>query len=267
MASFFIPVEWKEYRMVRDSNILKELTEQESERRMDIERPFFKIKFQALAGEKPGFENKGYKEVKNIFITDDYFSYVVEERNAEGFMQKMRYSFKKSDESSNYQEKQWYEDDSSQFFPSFVTQRAHYVDSSIYTEDDWGKFYRTIRFNPKSKIIKWYFSKETPPKMRIFGKRAVDLWNTVFQEVSNGQMQIVLDETTERDLGDIRYNIINFIETQSESDSGVLGFGPNIYNPVTGRNCFSDCQYMGDCYCGFLCRDHSSIYSISCLSA
>ena len=235
LASFFIPVEWKEYRMARDSNILQELAEQESERRIDIERPFFKIKFQALTGDKPGFENKGYKEVKNIFITDDYFSYVVEERNAEGFLQRMRYSFKKADENSNYQEKQWYEDDSSQFFPSFVTQRAHYVDSSIYTEDDWGKFYRTIRFNPKSKIIKWYFSKETPPKMRRFGRLAVDLWNIVFQEASDGQIQIVLDETTERDLGDIRYNIINFIEVQSESDSGVLGFGPNIYNPITGE--------------------------------
>ncbi len=235
LPSFFIPVDWKEYRIVRDSNILQELEDEEIDLYLDIGRPFFKIKFQELLDSKPVNGNVAHKELKNIFITDNYFSYIVEKRNTEGFIQRVRYALKKAEKNSNYQEKQWYEEDSSQFFPSFVTQRSYYVDSSVYTKEDWGKFYRMTRFDPKTKIIKWYFSKETPAGVREFGRRAVALWNQAFQLAGNGQIQIVLDETVDRELGDIRYNIINFIEAQSESDSGVLGFGPNIYNPVTGE--------------------------------
>ena len=235
LVSFFIPVEWKEYRITRDSNILQDLVEQESERRVDIERPYFKIKFQELLNNESTNGNQERRELKNIFITDDYFSYIVTKKDADGPIQWVKYAFRKAEENSGYREKQWYEEDSSQFFPSFVTQRSHYVDSSVYTEADWGKFYRTTRFDPKSEVITWYFSTETPDKVRQFGRQAVALWNRAFQLAGDGQIQIVLDETVERELGDIRYNIINLIEAQSESNSGVLGFGPSIYNPVTGE--------------------------------
>ena len=58
LASFFIPVEWKEYKMARDTNILHQLAEQESERQVDIQRPYFKINFRTLLGlmEKEGID-------------------------------------------------------------------------------------------------------------------------------------------------------------------------------------------------------------------
>ena len=239
LASFFIPVEWKEYKMDRDTNILHQLAEQESERQVDVQRPYFKINFQTILSLVEKEESTGNNiqrtEIRNILITDDYFSYIVETRKLNGSVQWMKHAFRKAKENSGYQEKQWYEKDSSQFFPSFMTYRSHYVDSSVYTEADWGRFYRTTRFDPNSKVITWYFSKQSSRDHRKFGRMAVALWNEVFQLAGKGQIKIVLNETVERELGDIRYNIINLIQTQSESDSGVLGFGPNIYNPVTGE--------------------------------
>ena len=245
LTGFSIPVEWKEYEIERDSDIIHQFGERESETGADITRDYFKIDFEALVKNEVSVSSTTVAETDSVFITDDYFSFIIKISGKSNRW--VKYAFKKAVKNPNYVEKRWFETDSSQFFPAFSVSRKYYDrKASIHTEEGKKKFERVTRFDPTSpddsvtvKKIVWYFSKQTPKDewVRKFGRLAVEYWNAAFQkagEGSNYQIQIVLDESTDRELGDIRYNIINLIQSP-QSDAFLLGYGPNIANPITGE--------------------------------
>ncbi len=242
VISFAIPVQWKEYEIDRDSDIIHKFAERDSHKTPDIERPYFKIKFKELARIESNNDSIP-AEIEVIFITDDYFSFTVRRISA-GKNKWVKYAFKKMVKNENYVEKQWFEDDSSKFFPVFYDVRKYYDKMEEHTQADKEKFFRVTRFDPRpttgsTKVIKWYFSKQTPREkwVRDFGRKAVQLWDKAFQEAgkdSDYQIRIVLDESEDKELGDIRYNIVNLMVSESQA-SIFLGFGPNISNPITGE--------------------------------
>lgn len=244
ITGFSIPVEWKQYEVARDSDIIHKFAERESEVNRDVDREYFKIKFKDLIRNEVSHANQGtVAGTDSVFITDNYFSFIVKISGSSNRW--VKYAFKKVVASPNYVEKRWFETDSSQFFPAFSVARKYYdKKASFHTEEDKKKFERITRFNPISpdssvKVIKWYFSKQTPKDgwVRDFGRFAVDYWDKAFQEAgkdSNYKIRIVLDESEDKELGDIRYNIINLIQSP-QSDAFLLGYGPNIANPITGE--------------------------------
>ena len=93
--------------------------------------------------------------------------------------------------------------------------------------------------NAATTTIKWYFSEQTSEDewVRDFGRKAVEYWNKAFQKAGEGsdyQIKIELDENTNRELGDIRYNILNLMMPEVQGGRS-LGFGPNVSDPVTGE--------------------------------
>ncbi len=243
VTGFSIPVEWKEYEMARDSDIIHRFAERESETGTDITRDYFRIKFQELVQNEVSVSSSTVAETDSVFITDDYFSFTIKVSGTSNRW--VKYAFKKAVKNTNYVEKRWFETDSSQFFPAFSVARKYYDrQASFHTEEDKKKFERVTRFDPYTlddsvTVIKWYFSKQTPKDdwVRDFGRTAVDYWDKAFQEAgkgSNYKIRVVLDESTDRELGDIRYNIINLIQSP-QSDAFLLGLGPNIANPITGE--------------------------------
>ena len=238
VATLFIPVDWKEYELNRDSDIMTHFSERENTHTVDITRPYFKIKFEELIRTE---QKSGVKEVKNVFITNDYFSFKIATHVQNRGTWIIKYSFKKKTENLGYIEKQWFEKDSSLFFPTFETVRRYYKDVFAHTKKDNEYFFRTTRFDPKSKVIKWYFSTQTPKEkwVRDIGRIAINYVNTIFQKAGEGSDNKITIElgTNEEDkeLGDIRYNIINMIVTESTTNNSLLGLGPNISNPITGE--------------------------------
>ena len=244
VTGFSIPVEWKQYEIARDSDIIHKFAERESEVNKDVDREYFRIKFKDLVrNEVPHASQGTVAETDSVFITDDYFSFIVKISGSSNKW--VKYAFKKVVAGPNYVEKRWFETDSSRFFPAFSVARKYYdKKASFHTEEDKKKFERITRFNPLSpdspvKVIKWYFSKQTPKNdwVRDFGRLAVDYWDKAFQEAGKDsiyKIRIVLDESEDKELGDIRYNIINLIQSP-QSDSYFLGLGPNIANPITGE--------------------------------
>lgn len=237
VATLFIPVEWKEYEIDRDSDIMTHFSEREKVNTVDITRPYFKIRFEDLIQTE---QKDGIKEIKNVFITDDYFSFKIATHTQGRGTWTIKYAFKKRKNNSSYIEKQWFEADSSQFFPAFKTIRKYYKDISAHTKQDNEHFFRTTRFDPQSKVIKWYFSKQTSKEkwVRDIGRTAISHINTVFQKAGEGsdnKITVVLDESEDKELGDIRYNILNLIVTKSTTNNNLLGLGPNISNPITGE--------------------------------
>ncbi|MCZ0933430.1 MAG: hypothetical protein OXJ52_09820 [Oligoflexia bacterium] len=244
IRALFIPVEWTDYQIKRDSENLHSSfgEEPKKELKKDIHSKnlrYFKIKFDDLVTNKIEFGGK--KTLKNVFITNNYFSFDVEIIwGKKAYLIKFAFFKKSIDEAADYVPKQWFEEDSALFFPSFYEKRRYYKSSLDHSAEDQDRFLRTTRFNPKIKEIKWYFSKQTPKDpehewVREMGKLAVELINEAFERIGGDKLKVVLDPNEEKEVGDTRYNILNLIVTKGKSGAGLLGLGPNVANPITGE--------------------------------
>ena len=244
LRALFIPVEWVDYQIKGDSEILHPSFSEEEKR--DIHNKdlrYFKIRFEDLVENEIEFVWE--KTLKDVVITDNYFSFNVEITNKEtgAYLVKFAFFKKPNGESTDYTPKQWFEEDSTLFFPTFAEKRRYYRKALDYSEADSDRFLRTTRFNPKAKEIKWYFSKQTPNDsenkwVRELGQLAVDLLNLALKEAgkdSDHKMKVVLDKSEAKEVGDIRYNILNLIVSEGKSEIGLLGLGPNVANPITGE--------------------------------
>ena len=234
VEGFNLPVEWKEYEIDRDSEeLIKSFSEIEREKTEDIDRPYFKVLFN--------------QQLESLVIEDDYWSFTIKNIKIDDNQPQnvwLKYAFKKEVPNKNYVEKRWFEKDSSLYFPVYHTIRKYYEEQGIHTEEELTRFHRVTRFDPLYKknttqVIKWYFSKQTPQDnyVRDFGRQAVQLWNKAFQEAAKGsdyKIEIVLDDKNDKELGDIRYNIINLMHSPGQK-AQLVGYGPNISNPITGE--------------------------------
>ena len=239
IRALFIPISWKDYEIEREAgNISRRFKEKLKEESLDIKRPWFKIKFKELVETKTEF--RGEKSFKNLFITNDYFSFNIEITEEGSGAYLLKYAFRRAVENPDYIEKQWFEEDSNLFFPSFAERRRYHKRAIDHTQADNDRFFRVTRFDPKKQEIKWYFSKQSSKEqwVRDLGYQAEALLNKAFQEAGKGskhKIKISLNEMEEPpEVGDIRYNILNLIDEES-SGGGLFGLGPNVANPITGE--------------------------------
>lgn len=237
----FIPVKWKEYEMDRDVDFFNSFAEREKKPAgSDVERPYFLLDFQQLKSfEETNLSGATYA-VKNILVTEDFLSFNIETNRKGGFSSVVKYSFRRAVDNPDYPQKQWHERDSSIFHPVSYIEQKHYVTPLYHTKADKEQFYRVTRFNPNQEEIRWYFSTQTPKDdwVRDFGRQAIAYENRVFQEAgkySPRKIKVVLDEKDgDKELGDIRYNIINLVVTET-AGATAFGVGSHVTHPVTGE--------------------------------
>ena len=239
IRALFIPVEWTDYEIKRDS---KNLDFSFSERIRDdlhnTDLRYFKVRFDKLVENE--IEFSGERTLKGVYITDDYISFNIEITAKGTGAYLLKYAFRKMPEKADYRQKQWFESDSAEFFPAFREKRRYYQGSEDHTQEDNDRFLRTTRFDPQSGEIRWHFSRQTPQTkwVRDLGRKAVQLLNRAFKEAgkySDRKIKVVLDEREDQEVGDIRYNVLNLIVTEGKSNSGLFGLGPNVANPITGE--------------------------------
>ncbi len=229
-----IPIEWEDHSF-DFSDKKATFKEKMQDKIRDINRPYFKILFNKLLGENSG------TTLKDIKITDDYFSYAFDIEQ-HGTLVTLQIAFmKEKTDHTNHPEKQWIASNHKDFFSTFFTERQHYVSADEHTTQDINHYRRVTRFNPNNKVIKWHFSKNSThaPWIRQLVRHAVALWDKAFSKAAEGTgktpIRIVLDESKEVDLGDLHFNIINMVEMKSDLPSGLLGYGPSISHPITGE--------------------------------
>ena len=238
VRAFFIPIERQDYRIKRESeNIAGSFEEELKDQSPDINRPWFTIKFDELV--KNEIEFKGEKSLKDHYISNNYVSFDVEITQKGSGAYLLTYAFRKAVDNPDYIEKQWFEEDSAGFFPVFAEKRKYYKLAIDHTQEDNDRFFRTTRFDPKKGEIRWYFSKQSAKEkwVRDIGRQAVVLLNRAFQiaaEGSKNKIKIVLDESEDKGVGDIRYNVLNMIVSEADG-GGLFGLGPNVANPITGE--------------------------------
>ena len=243
LRTLFIPVQWVDFQIKKDSeNLHSSFSEELKQDSQSKNLRYFKIDFNNLVNNEVEFQ--GEKTLKNVFITDDYFSFNVEITSKGSGAYLIKYAFFKKPENS-YTPKKWFESDSTEFFPSFAEERRFYKNKAhIHTAEDHDQFLQTTRFNLKEKEIKWHFSKQTPNNkedqwVREIGHLSIELVNKAFEQAgrdSNHKIKIVLDDTgDDKEVGDVRYNILNLMLPKGKPNRGLLGLGPNVANPITGE--------------------------------
>ena len=243
IRALFIPLEHQGYRIAAESeSSLSAGFTEELEEIHSLNLPWLKLKLNDLVQNE---ELPGRKSLKNLTVARDYFSFDVElTAQGEGAF-RIKYGFlKDTNEGPPYTEKRWFEEDSALFFPVTAVERRYFRRALDHVQKDIERFIRVARYNPRLKEIRYYFSKQTPPantpegrRLREIGRLAVSIVNRAFQEAGRGEnhkIRIVLDESEDKDLGDLRHNILNLIVSEGPSGS-LVGFGPNVAHPVTGE--------------------------------
>ena len=236
----FIPVEWRDYEIAKDS---EKLDSNFFERFKDVDesqRAYLQIKFNELIKNEFEFLPEGGKSLKSAVITRNYISFDMEITTNGRPAYLMKYAFKRYVENRDYREKKWFRADSLLFFPLHSVKRKYYENLTDHTRADLNYFNRAVRFDPQSKEIVWHFSKQSSklPWVRNLAYTAEKLLNKAFLQAgrdSDYQIKIRLDKSGEdKDLGDIRYNILNLIFSESEAPEQFTK-GRNVANPFTGE--------------------------------
>ena len=236
----FIPVEWRDYEIAQDSELLDSSFSERLKEEDESNRAYLQIKFNELLNNEFDFFSEGGKSLKSVVISKDYISFDIEvtEKGLPAYL--MKYAFKRYVENQDYREKKWFREDSLLFFPLHSVIRKYYENLTDHTRTDLNRFKRAVRFDPQSKEIEWHFSKQSSklPWVRNLAYTAEKLLNQAFEQAgrdSDYQIKITLDKSgDDKDLGDIRWNTLNLILSESES-SEQFSKGRNVANPFTGE--------------------------------
>ena len=236
----FIPVEWRDYEIARDSELLDSSFSERVKNEGEDHRAYLQIKFNELLNNEFASLSEGGKSLKSVVVSKDYISFDIEVTTKGYPAYLMKYTFKRYVENPNYKEKKWFYNDNLLFFPLHSVERKYYENLTDHTRNDENHFKRVVRFNPQSKEIAWYFSKQSSklPWIRELAWTAENLLNQALSQAgrdSKTKIKISLDKSGEdKDLGDIRWNILNLIISESESNEQ-FPKGRNIANPFTGE--------------------------------
>lgn len=253
-----LPVTWVDYEMNQDGGVFNKFGERlnPSNSKNPTIRPYVMIDFQKIKNEKNA-------ELVDLLVTPDYFSYVLslpvtfKTKNPNTgkestFHKKIKHKYsllrKKFVSEEGFKVRKWFKNDMESYFgvfPTFPQQEKTVGDT---TEGDLYKHSRMMRFHTdrKETVIRWYFSKNSTadPFYLEIAREAMSIFNQAFQMLTKGtdkSIKVVLDETERKDLGDLRYNVMNLFKTEEighiglHRDGVVFGYAPSYVNPVTGQ--------------------------------
>ena len=261
-------VQWKEYEMDCVSRSCGPLSEDTKNLDSFGEREDTKNTFRQKPYVQVDFTEKGDQEVSDIVITENYFSYVtshIDKKTERRVRIKTSLLREDSIDQENFQAKRWFKDDQEHKFSLlFVSPEITEKKPGDLEEEDELRPFRLIRFNTNKKVttIRWHFSNYTVKNdqdgepgtsddddgdfYRALGKKAVELWNRAFQIIteehclSEGEpkdcktIKVELAEG-DKDLGDLRYNILNLVKPKVLYHSGWLGHAPSYAKADTGQ--------------------------------
>ncbi|WP_413558279.1 zinc-dependent metalloprotease [Bdellovibrio sp. HCB209] len=215
-----IPVEWKSYKVTGNGT---GMAETEDGKVHWSKRPYLSVGF----GASRSLMNSGEARLVSLEVKDDYLSYAVE-NNRDNI--RTRYSFMRVKD-TKYQPKRLFKDDKRQF-GYFETERQVVQNYEVTRQEDVEKNLYISRFNPGAGKIVYHFTKTTPQWIRPYVREAIKNWDDAFK-AAGSNVNVLLDETQDVELGDLRYNAINIIENLTASN--LFGFGPSVTDPFTGE--------------------------------
>ena len=147
----------------------------------------------------------------------------------------VKYSFRKAHPAKSKKQRFVKTKDHKRFFGTFFSKRDYVkgslIRSRIVDRERFNLMNRFI-FDDDERIIEFHFSRSTPEIYRDIGKKAIEVWNQAFQD-ANTDITVQINETN-KDLGDLRYNIINFLDHDEETIN-IGGYGPSVADTRSGE--------------------------------
>ena len=226
-----LPVEWLDFELDNEAFF----GERTNKSKNATKRSHIKIAFQ-----------RHPHTIEKVVISPEYFSFVYSYLTKEDEKIKVKVSLLKKSylNMDQFQPRKWFPEDEDKNFNLFQTKpqdklenfikkdfdpKLVKLDTGLYTEQEK---------KSKTKIIKWHFSKNSTKEehYRSLAQEAMSVYNRAFEIIAGNEppkIQFHLAKGEEKDLGDIRYNIMNLIK---EIDlSRYLGFAPSHIHPETGQ--------------------------------
>ena len=206
------------------------------------------------------------KEVNNIVMTENYFSYVLSNtRGNRRVKEKISLLKARKVNQSQFHEKRWFKEDQWHRFTLLPSYPEVEVGSSSEESANM-KHYRQIHFNTNEDhtVIKWHFSNYTVKNnqdgingtaddedgdiYRELGKKAVEIYNRAFEIITKEycaslgkeedckSITVEMADEGDKDLGDLRYNILNLVNARVLSNRNSLyGRAPSFVREDTGQ--------------------------------
>ena len=206
--------------------------ESEEIREVKIRAPYLLVDFDNLLEEN--------KELKELFVSDNFFSYVIE-RSSGNKKEQTKYSFlrESSLDKSGFQAKRWHKSNHEKYFgvlPAWPQEDGDVLDN----DESRFSHFKQFQFNTNGgdQTIRWHFSKNSTTDLfyRDIAREAVNIYHQAFQHISNGKIKVILVESEDKNLGDLRYNLINLLDRKSYyPGSSLFGVAPSFSNPDTGQ--------------------------------
>ena len=247
-----LPVQWQSYTMNQDGERFVSFGEKLDETENTIERPYLQINFDQFSLPRASL-NSANAEITDLLITRDYFSFSVDTvRNfitpGRGIVQKKtkyKVSFLRRGwlNETGFVESRFFVEDHNSLFGTMNVQPQTAVREGDSTLSNLIESRRNIKFNTSSnRLITWHFSKNSckgakGEKYRLLARRAVEVYNQGFALITppgEEPIQVTLSDE-EKDLGDLRYNIINLVCSEDRGGSALMGAAPSYVNFDTGQ--------------------------------
>ena len=182
----------------------------------------------------------GY-QLEELTFSSDYFSFLIKDENTN---RTMRFSLLKKPEGDSSYSPVYLTEDMLNLFPIYMANKRIILADRILRNREFLQRFPIERFNMNMTElpVRYHFSHLTPDKdsVRRIGKESINIWNQIFEKAGVSCPQegcFVLDETQDVPLGDIRYNVFNFIDPEEPLNVApwLAGYGPSMSDYETGE--------------------------------
>ena len=264
------PVKWQEYEMDKDGDRFISFSERvidegKNNSAKTVKKPYVSICFDCLSVSK----NLEGKSITELLIEPNHLSFI-EEGAADQNKLKIKTSLLKSSQvdTKNFVPKKAFLNDLSNYF-NIIQTGPLVLKEAEHTIQHATKDLRMIRFNTdngvinldtgkKETVIKWYLSNQSVKEECHFVEgtslqycekyskliqTAIDIWNKAFEIITKNtdkriKIELVKNKNGDyekKQLGDIRFNIINLILKRINTKSIFLGVALPIVDIHTGQ--------------------------------
>ena len=136
--------------------------------------------------------------------------------------------------SGSFVGKQYPEDDVERY-GFFFADKDKVINHELHRREDYFKNRFVARYNPGQKKIVYHLSTgngAAEPWLLDISNKAAEIWSATFKEAGL-DIDVEIDQGKRVEVGDIRYNVINFI--LNPVNTGLGGLGPMLIDPMTGE--------------------------------
>lgn len=177
-------------------------------------------------------------EGSGVLIEDNYLEFSILQTLKNGLFSNLKFSFLKMLPSTYVPQE----------YPRFHQSRFGFFKTTRYEYDRFGQAVSRLKkdylnvWDTKKKVI-YYFTKDFPDYLKPTVHTIFKDYNLVLQKIL-GKDLLEIRENTGQEIGDLRYNVIAYINRKTYSD--LIGYGPSLSNPLTGEILKGDIFLYGE---------------------